>query len=589
MTEPSVAHRSKEKTNQDAKIPPMKTPTSPGNSPAASTPPSAAPGSPGDSCSSPAFLDALRSASAWLDAHVDLVNSLNVFPVPDGDTGTNMSLTMRAALDEVDAIEFAAVAQAARVIADGALMGARGNSGVILSQVLRGIARALDGKRDVGAEDLARALQEGASTAYKGVMKPVEGTMLTVARDAAEAAAQAAEGGASVAGTLVAALVVARHSLERTPSLLPVLAEAGVVDSGGQGLVILLEGALRYVHGERVDMKATPLATAVHAEHGEDEQYNYDVQFIIQGSGLDVDGIRDRIATMGDSVLVVGDASTVKVHVHCDTPGQALDYGVSQGQVTAVIVENMQLQYEAFVAKAQSTVDPSRNGGGLSLPEEMSAVSIIAVASGEGLSRVLESIGVSAIVSGGQTMNPSTQDLLQAIERVPSDEVIILPNNSNIILAARQAQELAEKRVEVVPTRTVPEGIAALLAFNYQAALEENVALMQDAASHVQTIEITRAVRSAQVNGLSVREGQIIGLLNGDLVTAGEREDDVVGQLLEWVDAAECEILTIYYGQDVAVEDAEALADAMRNRYPALEIEVLDGGQAHYHYVISAE
>jgi DAK2 domain fusion protein YloV len=563
----------------------MNTPTEAGVAPAAS---SAAPDPDTVPCATPAFLDALRSASAWLDAHVDLVNSLNVFPVPDGDTGTNMSLTMRAALEEVDDIAFASVSQAARVIADGALMGARGNSGVILSQVLRGMARALDGRRDLGAADLARALKEGAATAYKGVMKPVEGTMLTVAREAAEAAMRAAEGGADVGETLAAALVEAQQSLERTPSLLPVLAEAGVVDSGGQGLVILLEGALRYVHGERVDRQPTAVGVAAHTEHGGPEQYNYDVQFIIQGTDLDVAAIRERIATMGDSVLVVGDARAVKVHVHCDLPGQAIDYGISQGRVTAVLVENMQLQYEEF--KARAAADPSRNNGDrLSLPEEMAAVSIIAVASGEGLSRVLESIGVSAIVSGGQTMNPSTQDLLQAIERVPSNEVIVLPNNGNIVLAARQAQELAAKKVAVVPTRTVPEGIAALLAFNYQATLEDNVALMQDAATHVQTIEITRAVRSAQVNGLSVREGQIIGLLNGDLVVADERVEDVVGQLLESVGAAECEILTIYYGADVTEDEAEVLAEEMRARYPELEIEVLDGGQAHYHYVISAE
>lgn len=542
-------------------------------------------------CNSQCFIDALRSAGAWLDVNVDLVNALNVFPVPDGDTGTNMSLTMRAALAELDSNTYTAVSQVARVVAEGALMGARGNSGVILSQVLRGIARGLDGRKELQAVDLARALTEGAATAYKGVMKPVEGTMLTVAREAAEAAQRAAESGATPQETLEAALQEAQASLDRTPTLLPVLAEAGVVDSGGKGLVVLLEGASRYIHGEAVTTFTTSAGSAAHAHAPSDEKYNYDVQYLIQGTDLDVAMIREQIATMGDSVLVVGDPQTVKVHVHCDSPGEAIDFGITQGQVTSIIIENMQLQYEAFVAaeKVTAAAAGSNSGSDRSLPEQMSSISIIAVASGDGLCRVLESIGASAIVSGGQTMNPSTQDLIAAIERVPSQDVVLLPNNSNIILTARQAQQVSAKHVVVVPTRTVPQGIAALLAFNYQADLDENVALMGEAANAVETIEVTQAVRSAQVNGLAVRDGQIIGLVNGDLVTAGEDVTAVVADLLARVNAAEREILTIYYGEGVAEADAEALAEEMRGRYPDLEIEVLDGGQAHYHYVISAE
>ncbi len=563
-------------------------PTAPSTDPAPEPPPEQLPPA-APACTSTTLRDALRSASAWLDANVELVNSLNVFPVPDGDTGTNMSLTMRAALAEVDSRSVDTVSQVARAVSEGALMGARGNSGVILSQVLRGIARALDGAREMQAMDLARALTEGAATAYKGVMKPVEGTMLTVAREASEAAQRAAASGASLQDTLDEALREAQLSLGRTPRLLPVLAEAGVVDSGGQGLVVLLEGASRYIHGEAVDV--TQVATAAVRAHAPvDERYNYDVQYVIQGADLDVAAIRDHIASLGDSVLVVGDPRTVKVHVHCDRPGEAIDYGIGQGSVTAVIIENMQLQYEAFVAgNPQMQAAVPKAAPMPSLPEQMSSLSLIAVASGDGLCRVLESIGVSAIVPGGQTMNPSTQDLISAIERVPSDDVVLLPNNSNIILTARQAQQLTSKHVVVIPTRTVPEGIGALLAFNYQAGLDENVALMTEAANAVATIEVTRAVRSAQVNGLAVREGEIIGLLNGDLVTAGDAADEVVINLLERVDAARREILTIYYGQDVAAADAEALAKAVRARFPDLEVEVLDGGQAHYHYVISAE
>jgi len=538
-------------------------------------------------CSSAAFQDALRSASAWLDAHVDMVNSLNVFPVPDGDTGTNMSLTMRAALAELDSRPHETVSQVARVVSEGALMGARGNSGVILSQVLRGMARALDGAKELCAPDLARAFSEGVTTAYRGVMKPVEGTMLTVAREAAEAAQKAAEAGASLRDTLDQALVGAQASLERTPRLLPVLAEAGVVDAGGQGLVALLEGASRYAHGEAVDVAPAAGAAMVRARTVSGETYNYDVQYIIKGTSLNVPAIREQIARMGDSVLVVGDGQTVKVHVHSDHPGDAIDFGVSQGQLTAVIIENMQLQYEEFTAGqaaerlATEDEEPA--------PAQSPTISVVAVASGDGLCRVLKSIGASAIVPGGQTMNPSTQDLVSAVERVPGSEVVLLPNNANILLAARQAQQLAAKRVGIVPTCTVPQGIAALLAFSYQADLDENVARMTAAAESVETIEVTRAVRCAQVNGLAVREGQIIGLLNGDLVTAGESTHDVLADLLERAGAAAREMLTIYYGEGVAAEEAEALGEALQARYANLEIEVLDGGQAYYQYTISVE
>lgn len=555
--------------------------------------PASAPASAAEAlCDAQRVLRCLRAGSAWLEAHVAQVNALNVFPVPDGDTGTNMSLTMRAALEEAAGCQGESVSDLVHAVSHGALMGARGNSGVILSQILRGLARSLSGKGKMAARDLAEALREGAATAYKGVMKPVEGTMLTVIRECAEVAARTAEQGGSLEKVLVNAKSEAEASLARTPQLLPVLANAGVVDAGGQGLVYILEGIVRLLQGQTTEVAPLVEAHVEHA-HAPDGQYNYDTQFIISGSTLDVEIIREHIAQMGDSVLVVGDERAVKVHVHADHPGEVLEYGISQGQVSAVIIENMQLQYEEFLAsKPQAPVQmppAALRVAASELAEQVCNISVIAVVSGDGLKRVFESLGVSAIVPGGQTMNPSTQDLLQAIEAVPCDQVILLPNNSNIILTAEQARQLSHKQVVVVPTKTVPQGIAALLAFNYQSDLDANATYMTEASRQVQTGEVTRAVRSVQVNGLNVVEGQIIGLLNDDLMTTGDTALQVVYELLDHMGAGEREIITIYYGEDIKPEDAEELAEALRERYPEVEVEVLDGGQAHYYFIISAE
>lgn len=540
------------------------------------------------------LVEAFRAASAWLDLHASEVNDLNVFPVPDGDTGTNMSMTMHAALDEVGELSEQSVAELARIMANGALMGARGNSGVILSQIFRGFARGIeDDKEVIDAVDFARALEEGASTAYQGVMKPVEGTILTVIREAADTAVAVASSDMEIEQLVHQTVSAAQTSLSHTPSLLPVLAEAGVVDAGGQGLVFILEGILRFLRGQPFERGAeveTEVRQVVHAPEGD---YNYDTQFIIQGENLDVPTIREHMATMGDSVLVVGDAHRVKVHVHLDKPGQALDYGITQGHITDVVVENMQLQYEEFQATSLDTRQEAASS--VPIAEDVSPTpkpndtAIVAVASGKGLRRIVQSLGADAIVPGGQTMNPSTQDFLRAIDGVPNARVVLLPNNSNVILAANQAKELSDKQVAVVPTRTVPEGIAALLAFNYQADLETNLELMSEAREYVRTAEITRAVRGVQINGLSISEGQFIGLLDGDLLTHGEDVFTVVERLLGRIETASCEIITIYYGEDVSSEEAEELADQVRRMCSAVEVEVLNGGQAHYNYIISAE
>jgi DAK2 domain fusion protein YloV len=524
----------------------------------------------------------LEAGTTWLDRHMDAINSLNVFPVPDGDTGTNMLLTMQAALEEIANSPEHSVSAIAHTAAHGALMGARGNSGVILSQILRGVARSLDSKDELNASDFASAMKEGTTTAYKGVIKPVEGTILTVVREAAEAAVAAAE---EEDLRLVLEQVVneAKESVARTPSLLPVLAKAGVVDAGGQGLFIIMEGMLRYIRGETVEVDFA-LETAVDLHMPSEDEYGYDVQFIIQGQDLILEQIRDTLAAMGESTLVVGDSTTIKVHIHTEEPGTPLNYGASIGSLSKITVENMQEQYQEFIlSQAQPSVTLSVTS------EEICDIATVVVAQGPGLVRVFESLGASAVVPGGQTMNPSTEELLKAAEVIQTDQVILLPNNSNIILAAQQAQKLSEKNIRIVPTRTIPQGVSALLAFNYQADLDTNARAMEQAAGEVQTVEITIATRSVQLNGVDVKKGEIIGLLNDNLVASDSSPEQVIEKVLRQMKAEEYEIITIYHGEKVTEKEAEALATRISQDYPEQEIELVNGGQPHYLCIISAE
>jgi DAK2 domain fusion protein YloV len=520
---------------------------------------------------------------AWLERHQQAINALNVYPVPDGDTGTNMLLTMQSAYREIQDSPQAEVGLIAQRVAHGALMGARGNSGVILSQIFRGFARALEGIDSFDTVQFAAAMREAATTAYKGVIKPVEGTILTVTREAAEAAIAAAATSQDLTQVLKQVVSAARESVARTPALLAVLAEAGVVDAGGQGLFVILEGMLRYARGERLtingDLAAAMDLRSLHLDH--EGGYGYDIQFIIHGEGLNVEEIRAKIASLGDCALVVGDSRAVKVHVHSPEPGTPINYGVSLGSLRRVIVENMQEQYQEFIlSKAQKPSTP---------PAPPSGIGTVVVAPGPGLTTVFESLGASAVVPGGQSMNPSTEELLKAVEGVPTEDVILLPNNKNILMAAEQTKALSEKNVQVLPTITVPQGISALLAFNYQADLETNARVMAEAAEIIKTVEITTAVRSVQINGIQVHEGEVIGLIDGKLKVKGEEPDEVAEQALEEIGTQEYEIITVYYGETVTPAQAEAMADKISDLYPDQEIEVIDGGQPHYHYILSVE
>lgn len=529
-----------------------------------------------------------------LERNQQKVNALNVFPVPDGDTGTNMLLTMRAAYKRIRDSEDKHAGNVAQEISQGALMGARGNSGVILSQIWRGLAAELKDKETFDAEALADAIQESADTAYKGVMRPVEGTILTVIREAAEEAKNAVTKSKDLRFVLERVLERCEQVLAKTPEMLPVLKEAGVVDAGGQGLVYILEGMLNFVHGEVLDTQEVnddDVPAQAKAAPVEGLENPYDVQFILLGENMDVLKVRNDIDAMGDSTVIVGDENTIKVHVHVKDPGEPISYGIGIGRITDVVVENMQMQMEEIIGQGGKP-DVEREPSDLDMPVvslEPGQIGVVAVAAGDGLADIFRSLGAAKIVNGGQSNNPSTEEIFEAIQDVPTNRVIILPNNKNIILAAESAKGLSTKDVAVVPSRTFPQGVSAMLALNPDGSLEEVAESMQSAYQHVSSGEITLATRSAVLDGVTVDEGQYIGITNGRLCSAGQEINSVLPKVLEEMEMEERELLSIYYGADVTEAEAENLAEQVESLYPELEIEVLYGGQGIYHYILGAE
>jgi uncharacterized protein len=562
------------------------------------------------------FKHAILAGQAWLEEHRDAINALNVFPVPDGDTGTNMTLTMRAATKEIADANDTAVYVVAEKLSRGALMGARGNSGVILSQILRGISNGVDRHETITAQDLAAALAVAAQMAYRAVIKPVEGTILTVIRESAEAAQASAARGADIPTLLGDVVETARAAVAKTPELLPTLKQAGVVDAGGQGLTSILEGMWRYTKGEPVHLsQRQEREETAEAHRGRvtiEEEYGYEVVFLLHGDNLNLEEIRDTITAMGGvSTVVAGDARLLKVHTHTPTPGKVLDYGVSLGSLQDINIENLQeqsLRYAAESAREHGMVaaadgvraQANASAGGATAVAERPApaasaerhvgdVATVVVAAGDGWTRVFESLGVAAIVPGGQTMNPSTQELLAAVESVPEQRVILLPNNSNVIMSARQVPQLTRKEVYIVPSASLPQGVGALLAFNFDADFAANCQAMEAALAGVQTIEITRAVRSVQIEDISVSAGDIIGLVNDRLVTAGRDIDGVVRDALGRAGVEQRELVTLYYGADVDEATAQEMARRIHDWFPALEVEVVNGGQPYYAYIMSVE
>ncbi len=555
---------------------------------------------------------AMLVGATWLEEHREAINALNVFPVPDGDTGSNMAATMQAAIKGIANSEETSAGIIAAKLAHGALLGARGNSGVILSQTLRGLAQGLDKKSVFGAPELANAFQEASRLAYRAVIKPVEGTILTVVRESAAAAKTSAERGDDLVGLMQEVVIAARQAVANTPELLPILKQAGVVDSGGQGFCTILEGIWRYIRGEVSNAgnagnvgnaDATGTASPSQSTSGRDksvlagpgaakkgrvtieEEFGYEVVFLLRGSQLNVEAIRQAIIDMGGvSTVVAGDEKMLKVHTHTPTPGKILDYGVSLGSLLDINIENLQEQSLAYAAESEA-----EHADEAGHTEEMVQVATIAVVSGAGFEKVFEGFGVNAIVSGGQTMNPSTEELLAAVNSVMATQVIVLPNNSNVILSARQVVNLTEKEVYIVPTETLPQGIAALMSFNFDADFTANCEAMTESIKNVQTAEITTAVRTVQIGGVRVREGDFIGLINGNLTIAGSNKERVVHDTLERMDIRKYEILTLYYGEDATRQEAEEAAKRIKGQYSRLEIEIVDGGQPYYTYILSAE
>jgi DAK2 domain fusion protein YloV len=545
-----------------------------------------------------AFKPLVAASLAWLRQHQESVNALNVFPVPDGDTGTNMTLTMNSAWEEILSMNEVHIGRLVSKVAHGALMGARGNSGVILSQIWRGLAHGLSDSAEMDTQDLANALQSAADTAYKGVVKPVEGTILTVAREMAEEAVIAAEDTPDFIEFFERIVNRAQLSVKRTPSLLPVLKQAGVVDAGGQGLYIIYMGMLRQLKGLPVTEAADHILSDaietmdLHEMTGDvvfDENYPYDVQFLIIGQDMPIDDIRKTIEGMGDCPLTVGDPQTIKVHVHVADPGVPISFGVSWGSIRDVVIEDMQAQYEEFSRASDLPAVSNVPVYATLVEEEPQNISVIVISAGEGLEKVFLSLGATAVVQGGQTMNPSTQDILSAVEVAPSDSVIILPNNKNIWMAAEQAAEVSEKSVVVVPTRTIPQGISAILALDQDATLDSNALAMSRVAKEVITGEITWATRSVEMNGLQVTAGDAIGLLDDELVVDAHSFEEAVYWLLAEAELDDRELVTIYYGSDVKEVQANKLVEQLEEAYPDLEYEVLDGGQPHYPYILSLE
>jgi DAK2 domain fusion protein YloV len=553
---------------------------------------------------------ALLVAAAWLEEHREAINALNVFPVPDGDTGSNMSATMQAAIRQIADSEETSAGVIASKLAHGALLGARGNSGVILSQTLRGLAQGLDKKDTFSAPDLAAALQEASRLAYRAVIKPVEGTILTVVRQSAEAAQRSAERGDDLVGMLQEVVTAARQSVANTPELLPTLKQAGVVDSGGQGFCTILEGVWRYVRGETGALDtmvaagsnnatavvspaaaiAQPTAPGTQPKKGRvtiEEEFGYEVVFLLRGERLDVERIRQSIIDMGGvSTVVAGDEKMLKVHTHTQTPGKILDYGVSLGSLLDINIENLQEQSLTYAAASEAEHAAEEETQSPALHAEIATVAVVA---GAGFEKVFRGLGVSAIIPGGQTMNPSTEEILAAVDTVDADKVIILPNNGNVILSAQQVPHLTSKEIYIVPADTMPQGIAALLGFNFDADFPTNCAAMTEAAKNIQTAEITTAVRSVYIGGVRVREGDFIGLINGNLTVAGQNMELVIQDTLQRMGMDRYEIVTLYYGEDVTLQQAEETAKRIKRWHSHLEIEVIDGGQPYYAYIFSAE
>ncbi|PKR87018.1 DAK2 domain-containing protein [Heyndrickxia camelliae] len=544
------------------------------------------------------FAEMVISGANNLSAHAEMVDALNVFPVPDGDTGTNMNLSMTTGAKEVQKNVQDHIGHVASALSKGLLMGARGNSGVILSQLFRGFGKFIESKESISSLEFAAALEAGVESAYKAVMKPVEGTILTVAKDAAKQAVQTAKKHNDFILMMEETVKAAKASLNRTPDLLPVLKEVGVVDSGGQGLVCVYEGFLAELKGEPVNsVPATPSMTElVSTEHHksvqgfmntEDIKFGYCTEIMVklepEKLPFSEEKFRNDLSRLGDSLLVISDDELVKVHVHSETPGEVLSYGQKYGSLIKIKIENMREQHSSIVEQTHNTLNASQQ------EKETQEFGIVAVSMGEGIAQVFKSIGASSVIEGGQTMNPSTEDLLRSIKETNANKVFILPNNKNIIMAAEQAAQVADSEVIVIPSKTVPQGMAALLAFNPSFTMEENKTSMTQALQHVKSGQITYAVRDTSIDGKTINKNDFMGIFEGKIVEINQDQFMAAKGLLEQMLDEEAEILTVLYGEDVQEKQLNQLIAYIHENYQDLEVEVHNGKQPIYSYIFAVE
>ena len=530
-----------------------------------------------------------------LAKNAEKINSLNVFPVPDGDTGTNMNLSMSSGAKETAANVVENIGELGKSFSKGLLMGARGNSGVILSQLFRGMSQYIADKKEIDAKEFAEAIQNGVSIAYKAIIKPVEGTILTVAREAAEAGLKAAKNTDSIVEVMEAIYAESQASLKRTPDLLPILKEVGVVDSGGQGLVCVYQGFVAALKGEKIEGLESVETNVVDMQFEdnhdmdfmspEDIVYGFCTEFTVrldkEKKEFDEDKFRADMSKFGDSLLVISDSEYVKIHVHTETPGEVFNYGQQYGELIKIKSDNMREQHREVLRKQEVKQATS--------PKELKEQAMISISMGAGLSKVLTSMGVDYIVEGGQTMNPSTEDIMKAIKEVNAKNIFIFPNNKNIQLAAKQAAELAEENVFVIESKTAPQGLAAVMVFNPQAIPEENFANMQEVLSTVSTLEVTHAVRDTNIEGVEIKKDEFMGIRNGKIVVSNLSLNTVLEELLEKSIDEDTEIVTLYLGEESTEEYTDFLEQLIEEKYPNVEVELIESGQPVYPYIIGVE
>ncbi|HGW5098343.1 TPA: fatty acid kinase catalytic subunit FakA [Staphylococcus aureus] len=539
------------------------------------------------------FADMIIQGAQNLSNNADLVDSLNVYPVPDGDTGTNMNLTMTSGREEVENNLSKNIGELGKTFSKGLLMGARGNSGVILSQLFRGFCKNIESESEINSKLLAESFQAGVETAYKAVMKPVEGTILTVAKDAAQAAVEKANNTEDCIELMEYIIVKANESLENTPNLLAVLKEVGVVDSGGKGLLCVYEGFLKALKGEKVEAKVAKIDKDefVHDEHDfhgvintEDIIYGYCTEMMVRfgknKKAFDEQEFRQDMSQFGDSLLVINDEEIVKVHVHTEHPGKVFNYGQQYGELIKLKVENMREQHREVIRKEQHTAKPKM---------ETVETAIITISMGEGISEIFKSMGATHIISGGQTMNPSTEDIVKVIEQSKCKRAIILPNNKNILMASEQAASIVDAEAVVIPTKSIPQGISALFQYDVDATLEENKAQMADSVNNVKSGSLTYAVRDTKIDGVEIKIDAFMGLIEDKIVSSQSDQLTTVTELLNEMLAEDSEILTVIIGQDAEQEVTDNMINWIEEQYPDVEVEVHEGGQPIYQYFFSVE